>query len=131
VSDTPPQQSRERWSALYFGCWAGLGHHFHLPGGRDAGSYREVQEWLGFGGIDGKLNPSERQGECALHHRNGWTALAFADRTVDTRGGSNSVFFFRGTLTFEEAVAAAGEHFPHIVARQPVPLWNTAEGRAA
>lgn len=64
--------------------------------------------------IDGVLNPSERQGEAALHHKDGWTALAFANRTDDKRGGSNSVFFFDALLTFDEAVAAAKKAWPDV-----------------
>lgn len=114
--------------ALYFGCWDNrLGHHFYLPNGRDAGGYNTVRDWLGFGPVDGKLNPSSVQGEAAIHWVNGWTALAWADRSVDTRGGSNSVVFLRGRFPFAEAVEQARRWFPHVFERQPVDLWDTAD----
>lgn len=125
---------------IYFGCWTQPGHGFHYASGAGVGPYDKVQEALGFGPIDasparaysrgrGGLYPSERQGEAAHHHANGWTALAWADRSVDSRGGSHSAVFMPGTLTFDEAVEQATRSFPHIMARQPVPLWDTAVGR--
>lgn len=106
---------------LYFGCWNNLGHYFWTVRGErsDYGAAKASVPWLS---IDGRLNPSERQGEAALHHAGGVTALAWADRTVDKRSGSNSIVFLAGTLTFEEAVAAASEAFPHVMERQPTPL---------
>jgi hypothetical protein len=60
-------------------------------------------------------------GEALLHHRERagvtWTALAFWDRSVDDRYGSNSVFILRGALSFEEAVTLAREQFPEVWAR--------------
>jgi hypothetical protein len=52
-----------------------------------------------------------------LHHLDGWTAIAFWDRSGDERHGSNSVFFFDKRLTFDEAVEQARLSFPEIVAR--------------
>lgn len=52
-----------------------------------------------------------------LHHKDGWTAIAFWDRTGDGRYGSNSTFIFEATLTFAEAVDRARETFPEVVAR--------------
>lgn len=116
---------------LYFGCWGQIGHYFYLPSGASAGAYAKVKEALPWDKIDGTLNPSSEQGEAAIHLASGWTALAWADRSVDTRPGSNSVAFLPGTLSFAEAVSAARVAFPSVMRRQPVPLWDTAEGRAA
>ncbi len=116
-------------SAFYFGCARGVwghreaGHYFYAPGGRSAREAEAVNPW---GHVDGKLAPREYEGrsapECpqgvaALHHKDGWTALAFWDRTGDSRGNSNSTFLFDATLTFEEALAAARENFPALFER--------------
>lgn len=86
--------------ALYFGCARGIwghrdaGHYWYEPGGRS------VRSNMGdvatpFGYVDGKLAPRIYagdnapecpQGVAALHHRECWTALAFWDRTGDSRG---------------------------------------------
>lgn len=108
--------------AFYFGTYQGAGHYL-----RDLHWNSRRYDRNGDGGwdapfpwsnIDGGLTPPRgREGEAALHHKDGWTALAFVNYTDDNRGGSNSVFFFKGTLTFEEAVAATRALFPHVVER--------------
>src|SRR3954464_1419685 len=96
--------------AYYFGCWNSVGHYTHDPKGkhvyskRGGGFYPDDQPWEK---IDGMLTPGQRndqgrlvydamskehQGEAALHHKDGWTALAIHDFTVDSRPNSNSVF---------------------------------------
>lgn len=107
---------------LYFGAWGGPGHYLWTAEGRRTddsvlpwcrGKYRT--------GIDSTLCPaldgSEPEGKAALHHREGWTALAFWDRSQDQRLGSNSAFLAQGTHTAEEILTAAREDFPSICAR--------------
>ncbi len=110
---------------FYFGPWDRSGHYLWLEGGR--GTYREQDregfpwhEDSGDDGIDCKLQPGcvrgkdgrwrhgqEIEGEALLHHKAGWTALSFWDRTVDRRGGCNSTYFAEGTFTFDEMVTLA------------------------
>lgn len=73
-------------------------------------------EWDGpWHDIDGALAPSRaHQGEALLHHKDGWTALAFWNRTDDSRPGSNSVFFFDEILNFDQAVEAAKKMWPDV-----------------
>lgn len=113
---------------VYFGCWNSTGHGFHLADGTDPGYER------GRGGADSihrqepspwgphctveKLAPHTMvQGTAALHHKDGWTALAIDDFTIDHRGNSKSVFCFPEILDFEQASAKARELFPHITQR--------------
>ena len=56
-------------------------------------------------------------GIAKLHHKDGWTAVAFWDRSVDHRPGSNSAFIFHEDLTFTEALAIAKAQFSSIFAR--------------
>ncbi len=103
---------------FYFGCIGDIGHYMFNTHGR---SVRDVGDmpW-GRYGEDGKLPPEEGgqvQGEALVHHKDGWTALSFWDRSVDTRFGCNSNFFFRGTYDFAEAVALARTAFPQVWAR--------------
>lgn len=71
--------------------------------------------------VDSGLCPKrvgEREGSAQLHHKAGWTALAFWDRSgYDHRPGCNSCFIAEGTLSFAAMMAAARHHFPLIVAR--------------
>jgi hypothetical protein len=66
-----------------------------------------------------RLPPSKSgpQGVAALHHRDGWTALAVVDRTGDSRDGSHATFCFPATLTLDEAVAQARHWFPSLFER--------------
>lgn len=119
---------------FYFGCWGGTGHFLWT---RDALSAERVRHPWGVGrrGLDGALAPGFRdprrgevapedqhQGAAALVHRDGWTALAFWDRSVDHRAGSNSVFLAPGTLTADEMIKLARETFPSVWARFMFPV---------
>lgn len=139
--------------AFYFGCARGVwgrrdvGHFMYEPGGRQSDHWNSVGP---FDGIDSQLAPVSRYGRlgfrgdgqnghgdeypngvAALHHKDGWTALAFWDNTGDSRGNSNSNFFFDETLDFEAAVAAAREHFPELFERFNFEIVPVAGRRAA
>lgn len=104
-------------TALHFGTLGRVGHGFHLPKSNHV-PYYEAMSLLPWDRIDNYLNPKEQvEGWALLHHKDGWTALAFADRTDDSRPNSNSVFFFKGTFTFEETMDKVHEYFPHILSR--------------
>lgn len=110
--------------AFYFGCVGSSGHHFHATGARQRLWPRGKGYTEAFGipwpQLDGPLapdNPNEVEGLALLHYKDGWTALSFADRSIDHRGGSHSTFIFEASLNFEAAVEAAETHFPEVVAR--------------
>jgi hypothetical protein len=122
--------------AFYFGTYGAPGHHLRDEYGRKVRPTHphegvEAIQWgpLPWKHIDGGLCPRgpQRQGEALLHHKDGWTALAFWNRTDDTRAGSNSAFFFEGTLTFEEALAAARERFPRVMRHLPFEVRPVSE----
>ena len=102
---------------LYFGCVEGVGHFLHA---------RKLQT-LRWGGriewmrrLDGLLPPQdclEIEGEARLHVMHGWTVIAFWDRSIDSRGKSNSVFFVPGVRSWEYALSAARDAFPSVFAR--------------
>lgn len=120
---------------VYFGCWNSTGHFFfgvggksvtyeRARGGREAVHRREPSPW-GRGYEVEKLAPGTKvQGTAALHHKNGWTALAIDDFTVDSRGNSKSVFCFPEILDFDEASEKARQLFPHITKR--LDSWELA-----
>lgn len=114
----------------YFGPYNQAGHFFFGP----RGSYVSRQEtecipWKDYE-IDGKLQPGcfeerghwsvkgpEIEGQALLWTKNGWTAISFWDRSVDTRGRCNSTFIAEGTFTFEEMVEWSKLVFPDRWAR--------------
>lgn len=112
---------------FYFGCWDRAGHFFYTETGRTV--YDDPTcPWKDFE-VDGCLQPgcfknrfnrwdragaTQEEGEALIHHRGGWTALSFWDRSVDKRGGCNSTFFAEGTHDFEAMVQIAKQRFPKI-----------------
>lgn len=94
--------------------------------------YQEGPPWnIDRGEVDAKIVPhradckmrsycgcgNDEEGRAVIHHKDGWTAMGFWDRSVDTRGGCNSVFFAEGTHDFAGMVAIANEKFPTIMRR--------------
>lgn len=111
---------------LYFGPLYESGHFFHYEDGHST-SRDEVDgvPWKAHE-IDGPLqhgapDPSDRlqrrtrptvEGEAAIHHKDGWTALTFWDYTIDKRGGSSSTYLSEGVFTFPQMVVLARQRFP-------------------
>ena len=116
---------------FYFGPWNEAGHHFRNESGYSVQEDKIPGFPFGhYGGkvsVDGRLQPGcpdksdrlqrrtrpEIEGEALLHHVDGWTALCFWDRSVDTRPGCNSNYFAEGTFTFEQMIDLAKTRFAH------------------
>lgn len=109
----------------FFGCRNEEGGHYLFdPHMRTRWEKIEALPW-GWT-IDGGLAPGggvrigrrpEIEGHAALHHKDGWTALAWWDRSVDKRGACNAGLYANGTFTAEEMLVLGREHFPQIMAR--------------
>jgi|ERR1700722_12854775 len=112
---------------FYFGPWERAGHFMHGEDGHEVWNRSELSgfPWQVDGSnIDGVLQPTcyqdpegrwrntkEPLNEAVLHQKNGWTAISFWDRSVDTRGACNSTYFAKGIYTFDEMVNLAKERF--------------------
>ncbi len=114
----------------YFGCHEKPGHYFWAPGMIHWMDAAEVVPW-GWK-VDGTLCPGYvgpfqrthgREDVAAVHYRDGWTALAMWDTSVDPRPGSCSVFVAKGGFTQEEMMWLAEEHFPEVTNR--LWAWHT------
>jgi hypothetical protein len=108
---------------LYFGCKGDIGHYLwtwdHSPSRKYEKNLQEAGLW---NDIDKGFCPKgpQRQGAYKLTHMNGWTILAFWDRSVDPRPGSHSTFLKHGEWAAEEMLYWAGQLHPDVIARQPV-----------
>ncbi len=113
---------------LFFGAWDRPGHYYWLPGRRSAETSRLLPASLAGGKIDGRLAPQKREprypnrlleteGEAAVHHIEGWTVVAWWDRSVDRRGMSNSALLMRGTHTMSAVFLEAADKFPELLPR--------------
>ena len=104
--------------AFYFGCVGTSGHYLHTPDLRTASRAGPFTPAM----LDTHYcpNPATREqpeGVARLTHFDGWTVLAFWDRSVDTRGNSHSTFVLRGTHAYDDAVRLAREAFPRVWSR--------------
>ncbi len=102
---------------LYFGCMNGPGHYLFSRDGIK--TYGDWHRWI----IkrDGLLAPvfCQVSGKALLHHYDGFTIIAFWDRSVDNRSGSNSMFIVPGIKDFEETIEIAKHSFLQIFERFP------------
>ena len=115
--------SNRRSDFYYFGCKSvnHVGHNLYLPGYvfTSTECWNDLPEAWRYK-LDGWLcprGPQQVEGMAALHYLEGWTALAFWDRSADTSPNSNSVFLAYGQLTFAAMLRMAGEQFPDVTAR--------------
>lgn len=114
-----PRQS-DSWEAYYFGTWLEPGHYLW---GRDMRRLRYGEARGPWGWVDGKLVPrGGEDGEALLHHKDGWTCVAFYNRAWDGRPSCNSAFLFDQTLTFAQALQAARVFFPQVIAKLPFEI---------
>lgn len=121
--------------AFYYGAAGPGGHQVFITGmsvittTADRPRDRATARWLA--DHDGDLPPDdayEREGVAMLRM---WPAsrccaLAFWDRSGDSRPGSHSDFLLPGLLTFEQAVTGAARAFPEVFDRIPfeVVRWH-------
>lgn len=66
---------------------------------------------------------STPRGEYKVAQKDGWTAVAFWDRSGgDTRPGCNSVFLVHAIVTGEELLSLARSQWPEIFSRRNFPI---------
>lgn len=115
---------------FFFGAWDEAGHYLRDVNGRMLWP-SQIGPWT-LGQLDGDLqpkDPQQSQGEAMLHQADGWTALAFWDRSVDQRMGSCSVYVADAPLSFDEIVELAKSRFGHRWDRMPFAVRQTQGGR--
>ena len=119
------QETLRTLQVVYFGCIDRSGHYFwenehHTTRSRDVLEAAIVAIWPNY---DGALcyghrgnydNGPQEEGLALLHHKGGWTALSFWDRSIDSRGGCSSNFFVHGTFTFDQMCQIAEARFPSV-----------------
>ena len=76
-------------------------------------------------GIDGTLccdDYGSLEGQAVINYKDGWTALSFWDRSIDSRPGSNSNFLAEGIFNFDEMIKLTQEKFPSVWNRFKFPI---------
>ena len=114
----------------FFGVWTSVefGHALYQKGGWQAG-YDEgppsSMRHEGFKMCPRWYNESDykgAQGQAALHHSDGWTALAWWDQTSGSTRAACSILYAEGVWTTEDMLAFGREHCPAQMARQTAPI---------
>lgn len=119
--------------SYYFGCrnTGGMGHFLIDEFGESKGL--ELLKKLPWGlSIDGGLcekDYGQSEGIAQIHHKDGWTVLAFWDRSVDTRPNSNSAFIVDKIMNFDQMIDLAKEKFPSIWARYGFEVREGSENK--
>lgn len=121
----------------FFGCDGRTAGHYLYGRHKSAAALREIERTIDHAlgkSLDGALcwnsarqargyDPhNETEGRAFRTCRNGWTAVAFWDRTGDKRGASNTVFIAYGELTFSQVIRAAKHAWPEVWARFTFPV---------
>ncbi len=113
----------------FFGCRGRPGHYLQRADGYHEHWSKRPVPWTD-NELDTYLAPKgrpQKQGPALVHHRNGWTALAFWDRTGDGRGNSNSAVIAEGTHDFGAMVTIMQEQLPWLAERLTFELTEATE----
>jgi hypothetical protein len=106
--------------AYYFGKWPDryAGHYLYGRNGYEVNDYYMPKDFpCPVYTLDGGFLPpyqAEIEGVASVVHLNGWTILAFWDRTGDKRGKSSSAFVVRGFWDFTALHHITQTAFPTI-----------------
>lgn len=110
----------------YFGCISGENLRGHClrssVGSGQLVTFKEIP-WGRF--VDGGLCPESttEQGKAKIHYKDGWSALAFWDYSIDSHDNSCSVFLFKkDKMYFSEMMEVAKQRFPKIMDRFIFPI---------
>ena len=109
----------------YFGTWRGPGHQFHGPDGKQRYSEGSPHRMQPFGyPYDLQPDCGQREGPAALHHRDGWTCLAWWDRHEDTRPGCIGALICEGEHSFASMLKILEAKFERVFKRRRLTPWN-------
>lgn len=101
-------------TVYYFGCVRSAGHRlFDRNGSVNPYKIELPFKWTELDGgfcFDGP----QKQGVAKITSVDGWTIMAFWDRSVDSRENSNSAFVAKGEFDFDQMCQIAEETFPNI-----------------
>lgn len=118
--------------AMYFGCVDLAGHFLYEPRKFEGQPVHQLVRYPGNNPwgllIDGGLCPNastrnelppedQPVNRAKLHRKDGWTAIAWWDRTGDKRPNSNSVFMAEGEHDFASMLTLFRQKFEFIAAR--------------
>lgn len=123
-------KEQQPMDAYYYGCGNDSGHYWWAPNDRPdplLNAYKTPEDRMRplgspFGvevdcGVQPKTEPYQHQGPCRIETRDGWTVMAWWDRSVDKRYNSCSAFVHRGEHAFPEMLKLLKSEFPWVFNR--------------
>ena len=115
-------------TVFYFGCIRQSGHYLWHP---TQGQIRRMDQFQPWGNkIDGwVLKDSKAKDDLGVVHSaklHGWTLVAWADRSVDSRHGSHSTFIVEADIAAERLIELAREQWPQVFSRPGFPSLSNA-----
>ena len=127
VPPPPPEFSGDHMDVYYFGCLDDRGGH--IAGEAEGKVLRRSQMRDIIERTDGLFPPLgfEDEGVICRHFVHEFTVIAWWDRSIDTRGASNSAFWVQGEHTTEEALEIARQRFPTVFGRLTYELRSEGE----
>ena len=105
---------------FYFGRKDSMGHSLHYK--RQARRYDETPWGIHLDGGLLKTKMDVPDGDIVYAQKDGWTAIAFWDRSGDSRPGSNSAFLTPALVDLDELIRRAREQWPEVFRRQGFPV---------
>jgi hypothetical protein len=127
----------ETLEAYYFGCWDDSGHYWHTSNIKPYLPSRKIDERVPEGLRRGKIdsgfcpgvlrgekyrNQPEEVGDARITHMDGWTVMAWWDRSIDHRPGSNSAIVAEGKWDLTCMMEIGNVQFSSIMKRQTSPI---------
>lgn len=110
-------------TVFYFGCIRQSGHYLWHPTQGQVRRMDKAQPWGNYidAGIFKDSKDKERLGVVHSTQFKGWTMVAWADRSVDSRHGSHSTFIVEAEVTPERLIEMAREQWPQVFSRPGFP----------
>lgn len=123
-SSLPPLAGSE---VFFFGCKGAAGHYLHSRSGtveyEKSPWGRHLDTGILVSGADKYARPDTTPTQnYTVARKDGWTAIAFWDRSGDSRPNSNSAFLIAADVSDKELLAMARAQWPYIFARAGFPL---------
>jgi len=112
-------------AVLYFGCIDVAGHCLFHPTDSECRRPDLITAIPWRYSIDGAVFVGSkyvyREGYIHSVKRDGWTAVGWADNSIDQRPASHSTFLAKGDFTNEELIALARAQWPKVFSRFKFP----------
>lgn len=121
-SESVAQDCQSSQEVLYFGCLGQSG--YYLKSKLNPKIRYEETAWGNEldGGLFPNRGPGYADGILHVEHKDGWTGIALADNSVDTRPGSHSTFVVHAEMTGDRLLELAKAQWPEVFGRKGFPV---------